>query len=508
MEFMIILLLNLLTTVLAYLLVPGILCIKGKKYKKSTIKKIVIINGAVVWLLFQIIRIQSGNEGTSAAVILWSSVAYWLMKKRCLIQETDIEQKENVEETDNQTISMSLSDNDEKVTREVNGIYGEDICISHQVENPTSCEGKKTKEREEKGVPKKPFLSKRNIILLSALVSIGVLSIGGIFGYKKIMKPMKQYKEAVELYEKGDYGKSYFAFMKIYGYKDSVERINEISNEKLNRQIIAAAPWHTVAVKKDGKVIAAGNLSSGKCKVSKWRDIVSVSAGQYHTVGLKKDGTVVATCDKGSENCCKVSKWNKIIAISAGTFHTVGLKADGTVVAVGDNNSGECNVSFWEDIVEISAGSWITVGLKKDGTVVSTKSIPELSKWKNITKVYTDGDYIVGFNGEGKMLVLSVYPEDILFGEDSLETLDISKFEGVTQFVPFVGLKKDGTIVANGYEQGQYDYKEWTDIIAISAFDHIAAVKSDGTVLSTIGWNEKGQCDVYHWTNVGYYKYK
>ena len=31
-----------------------------------------------------------------------------------------------------------------------------------------------------------------------------------------------------------------------------------------------------------------------QCEVSNWTDIVAISAGQYHTIGLKKDGTVIA----------------------------------------------------------------------------------------------------------------------------------------------------------------------------------------------------------------------
>lgn len=126
----------------------------------------------------------------------------------------------------------------------------------------------------------------KKLTITSALII--AITLGGTLSYTKIISPMIKYNTAVELYEKGDYGNSYFAFMEIYDYKDSIQKINAISKENLNRQIIAAAPWHTVALKQDGTVVAAGNLSSGKCKISKWKDIVSVSAGQYHTVGLKK----------------------------------------------------------------------------------------------------------------------------------------------------------------------------------------------------------------------------
>ena len=61
-------------------------------------------------------------------------------------------------------------------------------------------------------------------------------------------------------------------------------------------------------------------------------------------MGLKADGTVVAV---GSNfyGQCDVSKWRDIVAISAGDMHSLGLRADGTIVAVGDNRSRQCDVS-------------------------------------------------------------------------------------------------------------------------------------------------------------------
>ena len=106
--------------------------------------------------------------------------------------------------------------------------------------------------------------------------------------------------------------------------------------------------------------------------VSKWKDIVAVSAGGNHIVGLKNDGTVVAVGfnDIGQ---CNVESWRNIVAIAAGFAHTVGLKQDGTVVAVGYDEVGQCDVEQWKDIVAISAGV-NTVGLKSDGTVLATGS--------------------------------------------------------------------------------------------------------------------------------------
>ncbi len=58
---------------------------------------------------------------------------------------------------------------------------------------------------------------------------------------------------------------------------------------------ISAGEHHTIGVRADGTVAAAGWNEVGQCDVSDWTDVVAVSGGSCHTVGLKSDGTVVAT---------------------------------------------------------------------------------------------------------------------------------------------------------------------------------------------------------------------
>ena len=65
-----------------------------------------------------------------------------------------------------------------------------------------------------------------------------------------------------------------------------------------------------------------------------------VSAGAYHTVGLKSDGTVVAagTNQKGE---CLVSDWTNVTAISAGYYRTIALTADRTFLSTGSLTPNE-----------------------------------------------------------------------------------------------------------------------------------------------------------------------
>ena len=96
------LLVDLVVTTLFYLLVPVVLCVRHKPLTKEQIKKIVIINGVVVWLVFRIISMElTGEAGTGAAVFLWSAVANWLLKKYCL--KNEMENVDYCEEQDNKT---------------------------------------------------------------------------------------------------------------------------------------------------------------------------------------------------------------------------------------------------------------------------------------------------------------------------------------------------------------------------------------------------------------------
>ena len=77
--------------------------------------------------------------------------------------------------------------------------------------------------------------------------------------------------------------------------------------------------------------------------------VETVSAGCVHTVGLKADGTVVAAGDD-IEWQSGISEWKDIVAVYAGCDYTVGLKSDGTVVATGKDNCNQCNVKNWKSI--------------------------------------------------------------------------------------------------------------------------------------------------------------
>lgn len=109
---------GLIITAIAYLLVPAILCIIGynthRSYSIKTIRQITIINGGILWIIFYAIQYNvygETNPKVSAAVI-WSFVAYWIMKK--ILLEKDITPENNDEAENEEKIEFEIVNKKEK----------------------------------------------------------------------------------------------------------------------------------------------------------------------------------------------------------------------------------------------------------------------------------------------------------------------------------------------------------------------------------------------------------
>ena len=113
---------------------------------------------------------------------------------------------------------------------------------------------------------------------------------------------------------------------------------------------VAAGFGHTVGLRSDGTVVAAGVGTAGQCNVSNMKNIVAIAVGTAHTVGLCADGTVKVV--GGVDGQGNVGPWSDVVAVCAGGTHTVGLKSDGTAVAVGFNDNGRCNVDQWQKLFD------------------------------------------------------------------------------------------------------------------------------------------------------------
>lgn len=127
---------------------------------------------------------------------------------------------------------------------------------------------------------------------------------------------------------------------------------------------MAAGRRHSVALRRNGTVVAVGNGRAGECNVDDWENVVAVAVGNVHsaantgkahTVGLRSDGTVLATGWNGDHQC-ELGEWRDVTAIAAGWRRTLGLLENGAVLATGRTAEGACDVQSWQDVVAISCG--------------------------------------------------------------------------------------------------------------------------------------------------------
>ena len=84
------------------------------------------------------------------------------------------------------------------------------------------------------------------------------------------------------------------------------------------------------AVLSDGTAAVYG-ISGGAANVYSWKDIVQTAAGAEHTVGLKSDGTVAAA-GANENGQCEIGDWTDVAYIAAGDYYTIGVKNDGSLL--------------------------------------------------------------------------------------------------------------------------------------------------------------------------------
>ena len=86
-------------------------------------------------------------------------------------------------------------------------------------------------------------------------------------------------------------------------------------------------------------------------------NVVAIAGGYLHSLALRKDGTVVAWGSDVYGQCTIPPDVTKVVAVAASSSHSLALKGDGTVVAWGDNSYGQCTVPpDLTGVVAVAAG--------------------------------------------------------------------------------------------------------------------------------------------------------
>ncbi|KPA12012.1 BNR repeat domain protein [Candidatus Magnetomorum sp. HK-1] len=304
---------------------------------------------------------------------------------------------------------------------------------------------------------------------------------------------------------------------------------------------VAAGFSHSMALQKDGKVMAwgsnntsqLGNISvgsesylpvyvNGPASETYLTDIIAIAAGKQHSVALRSDGTVWTWGDNtlgqlGNNNLLNQQRpiqvtgpsgtgyLTNVVAVSAGSFHTLALKKNGSVWAWGSNSDGQIGldkgvefqkipicITQLSQITRISAGFSHNIARKSNGTVWT---------WGNNADgqlgYFTGNDY-------------SISPQQVKAVDgigDLMNVVDV-----IAAFSHSMALKDDGTLVAwgsnangrlgNGTETSNTlpTFVKDSDgidilknVIGIGAGDeHSLALLKDGQVLSW-GLNNDGQ---------------
>jgi hypothetical protein len=108
---------------------------------------------------------------------------------------------------------------------------------------------------------------------------------------------------------------------------------------------VAAGAYHSLALKRDGKVVAWGWNLFGQTNVpSGLTGAVAVAAGSFHNLALNKEGTVVAWGRDDFGQATVPSGLTGVIGIAAGQNHSLALTPNSRVIAWGRDDSGQAMV--------------------------------------------------------------------------------------------------------------------------------------------------------------------
>jgi len=314
------------------------------------------------------------------------------------------------------------------------------------------------------------------------------------------------------------------------------EELPDVDDYTVASSIVACGENHTVAIKKDGTVVAVGDNQYGQCDVSGWTDIVQVAAGRHHTVGLKADGTVVAT-GWNAYGQCNVEDLANIKQVVCATTATFALSVDGTIHFNSPYHFGRFDESYLSSVNDVVAIANDVI-LHVDGSATQVSIFPYtfkptdlgISELNAFERIVCGNCYqFLANNMEVKRKMYQLTDGNWVHMSSDGGHVVISEFENAIYLAPafsfWAALMPDGTVVPAGITQtwyqwdftdaldknGEFSCRNWTNIIALggnathssTGTTFIVGVHEDGTAVAA-GYNTSGQCDVSDWTDIGY----
>lgn len=119
------------------------------------------------------------------------------------------------------------------------------------------------------------------------------------------------------------------------------------------------------------------------------------------------------------------------------------------------------------------------------------------SGWENISHVTAGAYHVIGLKSDGTT---------VANGRNDHGQCNVDSWKDIVQvetgFVFTAGLRSDGTVCVAGDKDLQKAVSGWQDVVKISASDdHVVGLKSDGTLVAA-GGNSNGECDVSSFTDI------
>lgn len=237
----------------------------------------------------------------------------------------------------------------------------------------------------------------------------------------------------------------------------------------------------------------------------------TIQANGFYTYGLTPDGTLIASSEPfvDGDNVVKTlteyTSWTGIRNFSSSSEAVAAVFDDGTVKMCGGlvdemEYTDFDSVKGWTDVIQVAMGKRHLVALKSDGSVEMAGRMltGDLEDTKGFVQIEAGVDPM-GVKSDGTVVVWDWN------WDDSID--DIKGWTGIksisSSWNHIAALKSDGTVVACGNNEfGQCNVEEWNDIVAVSAgCEFTIGLKSDGTVVFC-GSDKEGTIDVSNWTDI------
>jgi len=165
---------------------------------------------------------------------------------------------------------------------------------------------------------------------------------------------------------------------------------------------IAAGLNHSLALRRDGSVLAWGLASAQTAVPDSLSDAVAIGAGYYHSMALQRNGRVMVWGSQFSVTNLPPGVIN-VVALSSRAVQSVVVKGDSHVIRWGSSTSVPPGLS---EVVDVAAGVNHAVALKSDGTVAPLEAgNPSPTGLSNVVQICAGSGFTLALQSDGSVAV-------------------------------------------------------------------------------------------------------